>query len=241
MRSGCHIEVRRNERLHAPVAAGKCRECHRSRVEGHKGPEHAKGEMTTPEADQALCLRCHRTTARELAAKHVHRPAARVSCGFCHDPHGATRPKLLRVFPKIGPQKSFCALCHAKKKFRGKHIHKPLAKQACSKCHAAHGASNRALLRTQQDKLCFSCHRVDWRQRPQVHGPVAAGMCSACHDPHAADQRALLKQPPAKLCVSCHDRGDVDARHAAVKGFGKDCQRCHDSHAGQPNLLREKR
>lgn len=50
--------------------------------------------------------RCHGESAVQLAHKHVVPPLTR--CAMCHDPHGATRARLL-----VAPKEKLCIRCHA--------------------------------------------------------------------------------------------------------------------------------
>jgi predicted CXXCH cytochrome family protein len=227
----CHTEINKAKFLHGPIGAGSCRVCHPPRLKGVKGPGHAKGEMSIPLAQRPLCLKCHSSMKKELALKVVHKPVGKVSCGFCHDPHGSPNMYTLRRSRATDQKKSFCFWCHRESGFRGKHLHKPVAGGKCTGCHAVHASSARGLLVKEQPRLCIDCHKLKWHERKVVHGPVASGLCAACHPPHAAPEPRMLKLPRIKLCPSCHQQRTVDKSHQNVKSYSKDCLGCHDAHA----------
>lgn len=84
---------------HPPMPSRKsalgCDDCHQM-------PAGRLGPARTPDA----CGSCHPETAVQLAHKHVAQPLAR--CGMCHDPHGASYPRLL-----VAPKEKLCIRCHA--------------------------------------------------------------------------------------------------------------------------------
>jgi predicted CXXCH cytochrome family protein len=85
-------------RAHGPVPSEpgrhRCSGCHEM-ADGKLGP------APTPRA----CETCHSDVAVQTIHRHVTPPLAR--CGLCHDPHGATRPKLL-----TDAREKLCTRCH---------------------------------------------------------------------------------------------------------------------------------
>lgn len=83
---------------HIPVVPGADLDC--SGCHAMKGG--ALGAVDTP----AVCSRCHTETNVQMIHKHV--ASALAKCGMCHDPHGATRARLL-----IDDRAKLCTQCHA--------------------------------------------------------------------------------------------------------------------------------
>ena len=78
-----------------PVACFVCHEI----VETPSGSVLRRPQMPDP------CFSCHPADDFELI--HTHRVDVLTACHMCHDPHGSTRPLLLRDDPKL-----LCSACH---------------------------------------------------------------------------------------------------------------------------------
>jgi DmsE family decaheme c-type cytochrome len=158
----------------SPRAAGEtCRSCHTS-------ASHASWEGSAHDARNLSCQSCHsvhepKSTKSQLKAKTQtdlcagchrvqanktkrvsHMPVAegKMECGSCHNPHGATNVKLLKVGNWINES---CYSCHAEK--RGPFLFEHAAgRESCSSCHDPHGSSNDRLLVAKLPMLCQRCH-----------------------------------------------------------------------------------
>jgi predicted CXXCH cytochrome family protein len=239
----CHQQLGRQAFVHTPVAKGVCAECHPVRAD-YRGGKHVQGQIGTAKPRWPLCKKCHAKMAPKLKHAVSHRPVDKVSCGFCHEAHGAGERFLLRSFGKRKKAKydSFCFSCHKERIFAGKVKHEPAVKgRKCANCHLVHGSEHKSLLAKSQEQVCLGCHRVAWVTRSVVHGPVAAGLCTACHDPHSGVDKQLLTFNRDKLCLSCHKAGQLGPRHkTVVKDKKKKCVDCHEVHAAdKPYLLKD--
>jgi len=192
----CHEDewLARTPSGHAPVADGRCIECH----DPHTSDHMYQLRRPVPE----LCGKCHKEET--APRKKPHRPlVTEKSCLACHDPHVAPGPRLLRE-PSVVDT---CARCHPKTVSRMQGIaragkHGPVRTGACTACHDPHGGQTAALLRAGDVAVCGRCHdtkKVFARDRTDggtrfrdgernlhaLHArakPRAA--CAACHDPH---------------------------------------------------------
>lgn len=81
-------------RPHPPEAA--CESCHR--IEG--GAWTLQGETAGP-----ACLACHE--AAVFPKSHTHRAPELEECQMCHDPHGSTEPRHLKM-----SREAACKQCH---------------------------------------------------------------------------------------------------------------------------------
>jgi predicted CXXCH cytochrome family protein len=155
-----------------------------------------------------------------------------VRCTICHEPHQATRGKLMRAFEhtpfarkqcdachrdraaKIGPvYRPLCLDCHTGKDL-GKltpapaKVHPPFADEDCAACHRSHNADAAGVLRESQGVLCLNCHRTMRKALliapVSAHDAVTEGRCGECHDPHFSDNPSFLRRPLADVCPSCH-------------------------------------
>lgn len=81
-------------RPHPPEAA--CASCHRI----EDGAWRLQGETAGP-----ACLACHE--AAVFPKSHTHRAAELEECQMCHDPHGSTEPRHLKM-----SKEAACKQCH---------------------------------------------------------------------------------------------------------------------------------
>ena len=191
---------------------GQCRKCHQ--------PFHK-------EAQNALCLDCHKEVAKDVANKagfHGHLVAEK-SCRECHADHLGRNAKIVKLdearfdhretgFLLLGKHASVkCVSCHVEgKKFRE-------AANDCATCH-----HNDDVHRGNLGADCQRCHvKSDWKKakfdhdktRFQLRGRHVQPKCTACH------KTQTFKETP-KECVGCHRRDDV---HQGK--LGPDCAHCH--------------
>ena len=191
---------------------GQCRKCHQ--------PFHK-------EAQNALCLDCHKEVAKDVANKagfHGHLVAEK-SCRECHADHLGRNAKIVKLdearfdhretgFLLLGKHASVkCVSCHVEgKKFRE-------AANDCATCHHKDDVHRGNL-----GADCQRCHvESDWKKakfdhdktRFQLRGRHVQPKCTACH------KTQTFKETP-KECVGCHRRDDV---HQGK--LGPDCAHCH--------------
>jgi predicted CXXCH cytochrome family protein len=75
--------------VHAPIAAGKCDDCH----QGHESPEKA---LLLRKA-QDLCVECHELP--QMAQVRGHANIGSAECLSCHDPHRSEQQYLVKARP----------------------------------------------------------------------------------------------------------------------------------------------
>ena len=120
--------------------------------------------MHTPKSDTAhlkatneieLCGTCHKVQAAKInRSVHMPLPEGKMQCSSCHEPHGSTNVRLLRVGNWINEA---CVSCHAEK--RGPFLFEHAAgRESCITCHDPHGSSNDRLLVAKLPMLCQRCH-----------------------------------------------------------------------------------
>jgi DmsE family decaheme c-type cytochrome len=103
----------------------------------------------------ALCGTCHRVQVQKTQ-RTVHMPVreGKMTCTSCHNPHGSTNVKLLKVGNYVNEA---CFSCHAEK--RGPFLWDHAAgREACSSCHDPHGSTNDRMLVAKVPMLCQRCH-----------------------------------------------------------------------------------
>jgi DmsE family decaheme c-type cytochrome len=165
----------------------------------------AKGAPLLKAQDQrALCSTCHRNVVnRTHRFNHMPLREGALTCSSCHNPHGSTNVRLLRVGTTVDES---CQSCHADK--RGPYLweHAPVA-ESCVTCHDPHGSNNDRMLVSKQPFLCQRCH-VTSRHPPTVYdgyllqnsqnaNKIFGRACTNCHQlihgSNAPSGKALLR------------------------------------------------
>lgn len=172
--AGCHERGKfQRERLHGPVAVGRCSDCHLSHESPH--PYHTTAPLPR------LCLGCHTFAGGSgdglKEGYFLHQPVREGQCAKCHDPHGGTRRFFLLAEPA-----DLCLACHDPQVYGGGVVHGPLAVGDCLVCHDPHASRTGRLLKaTVTAGLCFRCHT-----QPRVKCTASAERtdCLTCHRPH---------------------------------------------------------
>ena len=102
-----------------------------------------------------LCATCHRVQAAKFKrAAHMPLPEGKMQCSSCHEPHGSTNVRLLKVGNWINES---CVSCHTEK--RGPFLFEHAAgRESCVTCHDPHGSTNDRLLVAKVPMLCQRCH-----------------------------------------------------------------------------------
>jgi DmsE family decaheme c-type cytochrome len=116
-----------------------------------------------------LCATCHRLQAAKFnRVVHMPLPEGKMTCSSCHEPHGSTNVKLLRVGNWINES---CLSCHAEK--RGPFLFEHAAgRESCVTCHDPHGSNNDRLLVAKLPMLCQRCH-IGTRHPSTIYDNVA--------------------------------------------------------------------
>jgi DmsE family decaheme c-type cytochrome len=112
-----------------------------------------------------LCGTCHRNiTNRQKRFNHMPVREDKISCSSCHNVHGSSNARLLKVGTSVDES---CTSCHTEK--RGPYLweHAPVA-DSCVTCHDPHGSNNDRMLVAKQPFLCQRCH-VTSRHPPTVY------------------------------------------------------------------------
>jgi DmsE family decaheme c-type cytochrome len=105
--------------------------------------------------DIDTCATCHRTEALKVRrVAHMPLREEKMGCASCHNPHGSSNVRLLRVGNSIAES---CTSCHAAQ--RGPYLweHAPV-RDKCTTCHDPHGSSNDRMLVAKMPMLCQRCH-----------------------------------------------------------------------------------
>jgi DmsE family decaheme c-type cytochrome len=101
------------------------------------------------------CATCHK--AQVLKVQRVaHMPVreGKMTCTSCHNPHGSTNVRMLKVGNWINES---CVSCHTEK--RGPFLWEHAAgRESCVSCHDPHGSSNDRMLVAKLPMLCQRCH-----------------------------------------------------------------------------------
>jgi len=127
-------------------------------------PKSEKAQLKTV-AQTETCIQCHRTQVQKLR-KSAHMPVkeGKLECSSCHNPHGTTNVKLLKVGTTVNEA---CTSCHAEK--RGPYLFEHAAVvESCTSCHDSHGSNNERMLVAKQPFLCQRCH-VTSRHPPTIY------------------------------------------------------------------------
>jgi DmsE family decaheme c-type cytochrome len=136
-----------------------------------------------------LCDSCHQDkTAKLDRSGHMPLREGKMECTTCHNPHGSTNVRLLRVGDSIGDT---CTSCHADKRGPFLWEHAPV-RDGCVTCHDPHGSSNERMLVTRQPILCQRCHAFT-RHPSTIYD---AGLLASGATPSV---RVF-----ARGCVTCH-------------------------------------
>jgi DmsE family decaheme c-type cytochrome len=108
-----------------------------------------------------------------------------MQCSSCHEPHGSTNVRLLRVGNWINEA---CVSCHTEK--RGPFLFEHAAgRESCITCHDPHGSSNDRLLVAKLPMLCQRCH-------------IGTRHPSTIYDNLSIQNRSV--RIVDRACVNCH-------------------------------------
>jgi DmsE family decaheme c-type cytochrome len=101
------------------------------------------------------CAVCHRTESAKLQrAAHMPLAEGKMECVSCHNPHGSTAVRMLKVGNWVNET---CVSCHTEKRGPFLWEHAPV-REACNTCHDPHGSTNERMLVAKLPMLCQRCH-----------------------------------------------------------------------------------
>ena len=167
-----------------------CNSCHQV----HKPTDKVLSKKTQTE----VCFTCHKEQ-RADSKKISHHPIeeGKVVCSDCHNPHGATGPKLL----KKNTVTETCYQCHAEKRGPFLFEHQPVSED-CANCHSPHGSNISPLLKSRAPFLCQECHDGP-HSSATPNGPNVAGI-SAKNNAGTAQYPSNAKT--GRACTNCHSQ-----------------------------------
>jgi DmsE family decaheme c-type cytochrome len=117
-------------------------------------PKSETAQLKT-ETEIGTCIQCHKAQALKVQ-RVTHMPVreGKMTCTSCHNPHGSTNVRMLKVGNWINES---CVSCHTEK--RGPFLWEHAAgRESCITCHDPHGSSNDRLLVAKLPMLCQRCH-----------------------------------------------------------------------------------
>jgi DmsE family decaheme c-type cytochrome len=157
-----------------------CTSCHS--VHSGKSPAF----QLTAASQLELCGSCHKPQVMKMSrSSHMPVREGKMTCSTCHNPHGTTNVRLLKVGNWINES---CATCHAEK--RGPFLYEHAAgRESCVSCHDPHGSSNERMLVAKLPMLCQRCH-IGTRHPSTIYDGVAL----------ASKSNRLV----GRGCVNCH-------------------------------------
>jgi DmsE family decaheme c-type cytochrome len=138
--------------------------------------------------EMQTCATCHRVqTQKVMRLGHMPLPEGRMECSSCHNPHGSTNERQLRVGNWINES---CASCHTDK--RGPFLFEHAAgRENCITCHDPHGSNNDRMLVAKLPMLCQRCH-IGTRHPSQIYDMAAV--------------RGKSSRIINRGCVQCHQQ-----------------------------------
>jgi DmsE family decaheme c-type cytochrome len=157
-----------------------CVTCHS--VHDFKSP---RAQLKTA-SETDTCAACHRTQAQKsLRFGHMPLAEGRMTCSSCHNPHGSTNERMLRVGNWINES---CYSCHTDK--RGPFLFEHAAgRENCVTCHDPHGSNHDRMLQAKLPFLCQRCH-IGTRHPSTIYDLAAV--------------RAKSNRIVNRGCVNCH-------------------------------------
>lgn len=152
----------------------------------HNGQSEV-AELKARSANEA-CAVCHRVQASKMRrSAHMPLREGKMNCMSCHDPHGSTNVRLLKVGNWVNET---CVSCHAEKRGPFLWDHAPV-REACSTCHDPHGSNHDRMLAAKLPMLCQRCH-------------IGTRHPSTIYD--GAQLSARSNRLIGRGCVNCHSQ-----------------------------------
>lgn len=159
-----------------------CTSCHSVHT-----PKSASAQLKAATQTE-LCATCHRVQAAKMRrVSHMPVSEGKMECSSCHNPHGATNVRLLKVGNWVNES---CVSCHTEK--RGPFLFEHAAgRESCISCHDPHGATNDRLLVAKVPMLCQRCH-IGTRHPSTIYDGAAV--------------TAKSNRIVGRACVNCHSQ-----------------------------------
>ena len=154
-------------------ASAVCTTCHNKGAHAQwKGSMHDARNLScvtchsvhSPKAEHAqlkeasvtdTCVACHKTqVAKQQRFGHMPLREGKMECSSCHNPHGSTNLKMLKIGNFVNET---CVSCHTEKRGPFLWDHAPV-REACNTCHDPHGSNNERMLVAKLPMMCQRCH-----------------------------------------------------------------------------------
>lgn len=150
-------------------------------------PKSPAAQLKAPTQTE-LCGTCHRVQALKTnRVSHMPVREGKMQCATCHNPHGSTNIRLLKVGNWVNES---CVSCHTEK--RGPFLFEHAAgRESCISCHDPHGSSNERMLVAKLPMLCQRCH-------------IGTRHPSTIYDQLAFDNKSV--RVVGRGCVNCHSQ-----------------------------------
>ena len=117
-------------------------------------PQSEKGQLKTAGVI-GTCQTCHKMEVAKLQRfGHMPLREGKMDCTACHNPHGSTNARMLRVGNWLNET---CTSCHAEKRGPFLWDHAPV-REGCNTCHDPHGSNQDRMLVAKLPMLCQRCH-----------------------------------------------------------------------------------
>ena len=149
--------------------------------------QSARGQLVRANQMQ-VCGTCHKPQVQKMfRSSHMPVREGKMTCTSCHNPHGSTNVRQLRVGNYVNES---CLSCHQDK--RGPFIWEHAAgRESCSSCHDPHGSNHDRMLVARTPTLCQRCH-IGTRHPSTIYEGTALGNRS---------NRLILRG-----CINCHQQ-----------------------------------
>jgi DmsE family decaheme c-type cytochrome len=157
-----------------------CTSCH--------SPHHAETkDFLLSKPQPQLCYGCHLQQKSQFEMPFHHRVnEGLVNCSDCHNVHGSTKPKQVRV---SNTQDTVCFQCHTEKQGPFVFEHPAVKIEGCESCHVPHGGANAHMLKVSNvNLLCIQCH-------------TNSSFSGATNTPSFHNQRTYFQ-----ACTLCHSQ-----------------------------------
>jgi DmsE family decaheme c-type cytochrome len=150
-------------------------------------PKSEKAQLKTVSVMQT-CIACHKTEAAKVQ-RFGHMPVreGQMDCTTCHNPHGSTNVRMLKVGNSVD---EMCVSCHTEKRGPFLWEHAPV-REGCNTCHDPHGSNNERMQVAKLPMLCQRCH-IGTRHPSTIYDGAAL----------AAGSNRLI----GRGCVNCHSQ-----------------------------------
>jgi DmsE family decaheme c-type cytochrome len=125
--------------------------------------------------------------SKQQRVGHMPVREGKMTCTSCHNPHGSTNVRMLKVGNYIN---ELCVSCHAEKRGPFLWDHAPV-REGCNTCHDPHGSNNDRMLVAKAPMLCQRCH-ISSRHPATIYDGVQLT---------SASNRLV-----GRSCVNCHSQ-----------------------------------